>query len=377
MSGRGHIKKRSSDSWSIVISAGVDPSTGKRRRVWRTVRGTKKQAMQQLTKLLAENDQGMPPTAGNTKLVDYLREWIDSIVKHRNTARTMQGYSTICREHIVPACGEIPLHQLQPFHIDRLMNSILEKGRSANTANHVFTVLRKALNDAERRGAIARNPCRLTSPPRMTPYIVEQPSVEHVKDVLELARLDGRYGSIIEFMARTGVRRGEAVAIKWHNLDLDRGVAEIVESASRVTGVGLVMSPTKTTSGRRTLYLDTRTISLLRRWRARQASQVLAGGAFYDDDGFVYANELGKPLDPDHLSHAFKKHARAAEHPRLRLHDLRHFHAFGLIATNAHPKIVQERLGHSSAAFTMQVYGHGSELLQRDATEKFASFLDA
>jgi len=95
------------------------------------------------------------------------------------------------------------------------------------------------------------------------------------------------------------------------------------------------------------------------------------------DLGFVFTNLTGGALDPDHLSHAFKGHARAAGHPKLRLHDLRHFHAFGLIATNAHPKIVQERLGHSSASFTMQVYGHGSEELQREATERFAALLDA
>ena len=249
-----------------MISAGVDPTTGKRRRVWRTVRGTKKQAMQKLTKLLADYDLGKSPIIGNIKLSGYLREWIETVVKHRNTVRTMQGYATICREHIIPACGEIPLHQLEPFHIDRLMKTVMEKGRSVNTANHVFTVLRKALNDAERRGMISRNPCRLTSPPRMTPYSVERPSIEHIKNIIDRVRHDTRHGTIIEFMARTGVRRGEAVAIKWHNIDLDRGVAEVIESASRVTGVGLVMSPTKTASGRRTLYLDTRTVSMLRQW---------------------------------------------------------------------------------------------------------------
>jgi len=374
---RGHIKQRSPGSWSIVLSMGDDPITGKRKRTWRTVKGTKKTAQAEMTKLLAEHDRGVSPVAGNVKLAEWLVDWQENVVKHRNAPRTLQGYATICREHIVPALGNLRLHKLDASHVDRLMRVVLDKGRTANTASHVFTVLRKALNDAERRGLISRNPCRLTSPPRVEQYQVEQPSVESVQAVINEAKRDEQHGSVIEFMVRTGVRRGEAVALNWRNVHLDRGVVEIVESASRINGKGLQISSTKSMAGKRTLSLDTQTAALLRHWRATKPVQALSLGPAFTDQGFVFTNLTGGALDPDHLSHAFKRHARAAGHPKLRLHDLRHFHAFGLIASNAHPKIVQERLGHSSAAFTMQVYGHGSEELQREATERFAALLDA
>jgi integrase len=178
-------------------------------------------------------------------------------------------------------------------------------------------------------------------------------------------------------MARTGLRRGEAVALNWENIDLDGRIAKITRSASRVPGQGLQITPTKSAAGKRTLSLDPGTVVLLKHWRARQAEQALGMGAAFRDQGFIFTNLTGGALDPDHLSQAFKRHARAGGYPNIRLHDLRHFHAFGLIANNVHPKIVQDRLGHASAAFTMQVYGHGSEELQREAVERFATMLDA
>jgi integrase len=172
-------------------------------------------------------------------------------------------------------------------------------------------------------------------------------------------------------MASTGVRRGEAIALSWQKINLKRAVAEIVESATRLNGSGVQILATKSAARRRTLSLDKYTVSLLRHWRVLQIEREMKLGSAYNDQGFVFINFTGGLLDPDHL-----KHARAAGFPKLRLHDLRHFHAFGLIATSAHPKIVQERLGHSSAAFTMQVYGYGSEELQREATERFADLLN-
>ena len=376
MTTRGHITQRSPGSWSIVMSPGTDPVTGKRRRIWRTIKGTKRQAQAELTKLLAENDRGISPVAGNLKLSDWLAEWLGTIVKRRNRQRTVQSYATICNTHIIPSLGNIPLRNLGPSHIDQLMTSVLDKGRTANTAHHVFTVLRKALNDAERRELIGRNPCRLTSPPHMEAFKVERPSTEAVKAILAKARLDEQFGSAIEFIGRTGIRRGEAVALRWKRIDFDSESVLIAESAQRIDGVGIVITPPKSAAGKRTLQLDPDTIGILRRWRARQDELALSLGQPHDDEGFVFARADGTALNPDHLTRAFKKHASEAGYPKLRLHDLRHHYAYCMIASNAHPKLVQERLGHTSAAFTMQVYGHGSEQMHRQAAERVAAILN-
>ncbi len=127
----------------------------------------------------------------------------------------------------------------------------------------------------------------------------------------------------------------------------------------------------------RAVALDADTVALLRRHRASQAERILKLGSAYDDQGFVFANDLGDVADPDRFTRAFRALARKAGCPDLRLHDLRHFHAFGLIKSGAHIKVIQDRLGHASAAFTLQVYGHSDAEMQAKAASDFARLMTA
>ena len=371
---RGHLVKRSRTSWSIVIPLGNDPETGRRRQKWVSVRGTKKAADAELARLLAELDRGISPATGKVTVREYLETWLRDVVAQRNRPRTVQSYAAIVRHHLNPVLGNIMLHKLQPADVDRMIATIRAKGRTANTALHVFTVLRKALRDAERRGLVNRNVCRLVDAPKIEPYRVDPPSMATVARVL--AEADGtEYGPILHFMARTGIRRGEAVALRWENLDLDRSVAAIIESAQRLPGQGIVFQPTKSLAGRRGIALDPGTVAMMRHHRARQTEHILSLGGVYEAADIVFAGPLGRPLDLDRLSHGFKAIAKRAGFPNVRLHDPRHAHAAGMVRAGIHPRVVQERLGHTSAAFTMQVYGHVAAGLQTDAADAFASLL--
>jgi len=164
------------------------------------------------------------------------------------------------------------------------------------------------------------------------------------------------------------------VVAAW-GVDLARGVASIVQTAQRLNGVGVVMQPTKSASGRRGIALDQDTVAVLKAHRARQNELRLALGAARQENGLVFSGPLGEPMNPNRLSHAFHDLAHKAGSPGLRLHDLRHGHAAGLIEAGVHAKVVQERLGHASAAFTMQVYGHVAAGLQADAAQRFAGLM--
>ena len=247
-------------------------------------------------------------------------------------------------------------------------------GLTGNTALHAFSVLRRALRDAERKNLINRNVCRLVDAPRIEPYSVDPPELDVINRVLDEADTTP-YGTILRFMATTGVRRGEAVALHWQHFDLEHGVAAIVESAVRVPGQSIRFEPTKTAAGRRGVALDPATVAMLRRHRAAQNEYILGLGGAYQEQGLVFAGLTGGPLDLDHVSHGFKKIAKRAGYPALHLHQLRHAHAAGLIKAGAHPRVVQERLGHASAAFTMQVYGHAAAGLQTQAASAFADLL--
>ena len=155
------------------------------------------------------------------------------------------------------------------------------------------------------------------------------------------------------------------------------GAGQIVATAQRLRGKGVVFQPTKTASSRRGIALDPATVKVLRRHRASQAERVLAFGGGYIDPDLVFADAIGAIIDPDRLSKAFRAIAIRAGYIDVNLHQLRHAHAAGLIRAGVHPRVVQDRLGHANAAFTMNVYGHASAGLQEQAARDFAALLDA
>jgi integrase len=252
--------------------------------------------------------------------------------------------------------------------------ALLASGLSANTVHHVHVALAQALKDAMRKGLVHRNVCQAVDPPRPGRYEVKVPDAQAIGQILDLAH-QGPYGPAFRFMAYTGCRRGEAIALKWQNVDLERGVVSITETAQRLSGKGIVSQPTKSAAARRGIALDPSTVDVLREHRGQQLLLRMELGKIYQDHGVVFPGPLGTLLDPSVLTRNFEKLARQVGFPGLRLHDLRHGHAAGLIRAGTHPRVVQEKLGHASAAFTMQVYGHVAAGLQAEAAKAFASFM--
>jgi integrase len=225
-----------------------------------------------------------------------------------------------------------------------------------------------------RQGFVHRNVCQAVEPPSPGRYEVTVPDAQVIREILNLA-METRYGPVLHFIAYTGVRRGEAVALRWANVDLERRVVSIVETAQRFTGQGIVFQPTKSSASRRGITLDPGTIDMLRAHRGNQLLLAAKLGGPLDDMGLVFPSPFGGAIDPSVITRNFEKLARKAGYPGIRLHDLRHGHAAGLIRAGMHPKVVQDRLGHASAAFTMQVYGHIAADLQAEAANAFADFM--
>ena len=173
----------------------------------------------------------------------------------------------------------------------------------------------------------------------------------------------------VRFAAATGMRRGEIVALRWSNVNLDEEFVQVAEAAVRVREIGQIISETKSETSNRRIWLDEGTVILLRTHRAQQNEYMLSLGELYTNHDFVFANLHGNMLDLDHISQSFKRIAVKAGLPNSRLHDLRHFSASVLMANGANPVVVKERMGHSSAAFTLSRYGHGFEADHRAAAK--------
>jgi len=371
---RGHLVKRSKDSWTIVLSVGRDPATGKRKQQWIAVKGTKKDAERRLAELIHQIDGGTPLDRSRLSLRDYLETWLQDVVAVRVRPRTLNEYATIVRKHIIPQLGATQLTKLQPSDVEHLEAKLLVSGLSANTVHHVHVILAKALKDGVRKGQLQRNVCQAVEPPKVPRYEVKVPDAQSISRILELSK-DIPYYSVLHVMAFTGCRRGEAIALKWRNVDLSRAVLSITETAQRLRQKGIVFQPTKSAAGRRGVAIDPATIEILRAHQGLQLLRKMEIGAAYNDHDLVFPGPLGEPLDPSVLTRNFERLAKKAGCAGMRLHDLRHGHASELIRAGIHPRVVQERLGHASAAFTMQVYGHVAAGLQAEAARAFAELM--
>ena len=369
---RGHLVKRAKGSWSIVMD--LPRENGKRKRQWITVKGTRKQAEEKLTELLSQVDSGLPVEKGKLTVKEYMETWLRDVVAVRNRPNTERLYSTIVRNWIIPHLGHLPLSKVQPGNVERMTAAVVTAGRSTRTAHHIHTMLSKALKDAMRKGLVSRNVCQAVLPPHPGRYEVNLPEAEAITALLKEADTSV-YGVVYRFIAYTGVRRGEAAGLRWSNVDLDGGIISVVETAQRVKGKGIVFQSPKSAAGRRGIAIGETTVAMLREHRGRQLLHQVEMEGGYQDIDLVFPDPVGRALDPSVLTHNFERLTRRAGYPHLRLHDLRHAHAAGLIRINTHPLVVAQRLGHSDPGFTMRVYGHVAEGLQRDAAREFEKMM--
>jgi integrase len=366
----GSIRRRGKGTYELTIDLGKD-SNGRRQRKFVNVKGTRKEADRKLRDILASIDKGLPVDAGKLSLREMLQRWLRDYVVPNTRARTAERYESDIRLHIDPAIGHIQLSRLSPADIQAMEARLLETGKSARSVQHIHAVLREALKHALRWGLVFRNPAEAVDPPRPSRPEIQPPNADAVWGILEAAK-ETSYYSALFFMAFTGCRRGEALGLRWTDIDLENCNAAIVQSLQRVKGQGLVFQAPKSAKSRRAISLDSDTIDMLHEHRGKQLLRQVELGGAYSDQGLVFPGPLGGPIDPSVLTRTFEKLVRRMGLTNTRLHDLRHFHATLLLQQGTNPKIVQERLGHSSFVITMDTYSHVAPGLQKQASQDFA-----
>lgn len=249
-------------------------------------------------------------------------------------------------------------------------------GLKPRTVRYIHTIIHAAFRDAIRWGRVEVNPADRANPPSAKsskPPEMQVWTGDEVALFLEL--LDGdRYRTPFLFLATTGCRRGEALGLRWTDVDFERGIVSI---RRQLTASG--MKPSTKTDKARVVELDRDTIAALKAWRATQAEERLALGEAYSDEGIVFCMGDGRPYNPERFSREFERRLQRrpfVEHlPRIRLHDLRHTWATLALAAGVDVKIVSERLGHSSPLITWQTYQHVVAGMQTDAAERVASLI--
>ncbi len=374
---RGHITKRGKDSYTIVLDLGRDPSTGKRKQQWLSVKGTKKEAEKKLSELLTQLDAGVYIKPSNTSLAAYLERWMKDYVQPNLSPRTAEGYNTIVTQHLIPKLGKITLTQLRPEHLQKYYSEMLERGcvdktggLSAQTVRHHHTALHKALQTAVEWGLLSRNVADAVKPPRTQRPEMQVWSEDEITQFLEYSKKTP-YHALFYVALFTGMRRSEMLALRWQDVDLMLGHIAINRTIHQLKDLSYIFRPPKTAKGRRTVALTPSTIKVLKEHREKQWLNYAMIGKPVSEEDFVFATIEGKPLRPNTITHAWTTIAQHAGVKQIRLHDARHSHASLMLKQGIHPKIVQERLGHASISVTLDTYSHIAPGLQEAAAAAF------
>jgi integrase len=373
----GHIRERSPGSFELRYSFGTDPATGKRKMATATVRGSRKDAEKELRRLLRSLDTGEHVDPTRMTVREWLASWLTA-VREEVSPKTHERYSQIVNHSLTPALGNLPLTKLAPLHIQDAYSRWASEGRhdgkpgglSAQTRRHIHRVLHAALGRAVEQQLIARNPCEAFRRrlPKVERHEMTTLTTEQGARLLDAIRQYRVYWPVLIALA-TGARRGEILALRWRNVDLDRGTVRIVESLEQTTA-GMRFKAPKTDRAR-VVTLPAYAIEELCRLKREQAERLLMLGIRQSGDILVCAREDGEAMLPTSLTHEFAKVAgRVKDVPRVRFHDLRHTHATQLLLAGVHPKVAQERLGHASITTTLDLYSHVTATMQEDAAAK-------
>lgn len=353
---RGHIRKRSKDTWAIVVELPRDPVTGKRRQKWVTVKGTKREAERVLADLASTIQSGSFGLApARLTLGQFLAKWFEAM---RNTVRPQ---TLIAREqavkHWTAILGDVPLVKLTPLDVQCALERLPEH-LSARSRETYFAILKGALNQAVKWGFLARNPAQGVKPPRGRLDDVHVWDENQVAAFLQVAR-HCRYYALMYVALATGMRLGELLGLTWDDVDLDRGWIEIRRSVatSKQSGAPVWQEP-KTPSSRRRIPIGKDVVDLLRQHRRKQAKERLQAGPAWSDYNLVFCSRRGGVLSKANIHRAMVGICQRAGIPHIRFHDLRHTHATLLLRHGVNSKIVAERLGHSSVKITLDTYSH-------------------
>ncbi len=367
----GHIRKRG-NQWYVVLELprGAD---GKRHQKWVSAGPRKEDAKRLRSKLVTEIHEGRYLEPTDMSLSAYLSQWMSTCEATLGSKKTAERYRDICEKSIAPKIGHIPLSKLTPLDIQSFYAWELSEGRangkgglSAQTVLHHHRVLKRALSQAVRWRLLLSNPADGVDAPRPEQREMNALDGKGIERLLHALEGDPLYFPT-QLAFTTGLRRSEILGLRWTDVDLSRADLSVRRSLEQ-TREGLRFKEPKTRKSSRTVALAPVTVKALKAHRAEQARTKLVAGECYEDNGLVFPGHLGAPWKPNSFSASF-----AAKMKKLgftiTFHDTRHSHATLLLAEGVHPKIVSERLGHSTVGMTLDRYSHVLPNMQEAAAQ--------
>ena len=371
--GEGSLFQQPNGSWVGRILF-EDPVTGLIRKAQVTGK-TKSGASSQLKAMRTRIEQGVSAKDDGVPFGVFTSRWVESsLAASDRKASTKALYAGLARTHILGSeLGKTPLKRLRPTTVERFVTQLRAKGLSDSSVRQIYTVARAVGDAAVRDGSLGRNPFAAIRRPKVAPTEANYLSPAEVTALLSAAQ-GTRYGVLFELLVNTGLRRGEALALRWQDVDLKDRTLRVRGTLARVDG-DLQVTDTKSAKSRRTVPLSAPAVDVLTRVKHRTAFERRRAAQLWVDSGFVFVTDVGQPCDPRNALRALRVAAKAAGLDRVGLHTLRHSAASLMLSNGVPITVVSQILGHSGISITVDVYGHVAPDVSRDAVEVLATAL--
>ena len=368
--GEGGISQRKDGTWEARMTV-TDPITGERKR-YSYYGKTRIEARDKLIKAQRDLQTGKFVTPNRGKFGDWLTTWLAKYKKMKIADSTFALYKYVADKHILPSISTIPLQKLETKDVQTVLNNMQTAGKSSRLVHLAYQVINGALKQAVKEGKVFRNVCDAVELPKLTYKEIVPLTKEQAGTFLEAAKKDKYFPAYLLELS-SGLRRGELLALRWCDIDLDKGALQVKQTLSRVVKpegdrkTQLMFNTPKTKKSQRVIKIPTGTVNVLKAYQ-------LASGNRDKPEALVFSNKAGGPLDPRAFTKRYERLLIESGLPKTSFHALRHTVAVLLIQAGEKVKNVQDLLGHEKYSTTMDIY---ASYVPDDEKEKTAENLNA
>lgn len=364
--------------WEARCTVGYDPGTG--RQIQKSITGkTQKEVAQKLKQMSLDVDNGTYQEPSKMTVGEWLDIWLETYLGGVRPY-TVLNYTQHVNNHIKPALGKVRLDKLNTHTIQQFYNELGtahgdKPGLSPKTIKCIHGIFHKALQQAIAIGYLHSNPttaCELPKAERKDIKPLDDDAIRAFMEAIQGHRFEVLY--LVTLF--TGLRRGEVCGLTWDCVDLDRGTIFINKQLQQIPGHSgeFCLTPTKNGKGRM-ITPAAFVVDALKRHKVLQTEARLKAGPLWQEEGLVFTDEVGHRLSPNTVYHNYKRLVASIGLPDARLHDLRHSYAVASLRAGDDIKTVQSNLGHHTAAFTLDVYGHVTEEMKRASADRMEKFI--
>lgn len=360
-------------TWFVEVYLGKD-ERGKKDIYKKRGFDTQAEAKEHENEILYKHNKGFVVKPSDKLYSTFLDEWLTIKKDDKHGKQTHQNYVSYIKTHILPCIGNVSLANLNISHIEKLMNEMKNKGLAAGTRRKIYNILNSSVGDAVKKKLMSENVVAAVDKPKDEKKLVSVWNADTVKRFVIEAKKLSRYYMACLLPLYTGCRQGEVLGLRWSDIDFNRRVLRVTQTLSH-DGKEF-KSGAKSASGVRAVALSKATVTALLEHKKVIDSERVAMGNQYRDLDLVICKDNGNPVNPRDVNKTLDKLIKKLELPRITYHETRHTHASLLLLANIHPKVVSERLGHSSISITLDLYSHLLPHMQDEAVKKLDDVLD-